>query len=43
MDVVESSRKRSSEEAGHEQDDAARGGKRPDPSSLSYFGIYHPM
>ena len=32
MDVLETSRKRSAEDAGHETDDAVRGGVQPDPA-----------
>ena len=35
MDVIETSRKRSADEAGHETDDADRGGVQPDPGSMA--------
>ena len=35
MDVIETSRKRSAEDAGHETDDADRGGVQPDPGSMA--------
>ena len=35
MDVIETSRKRSVEHAGHETDDADRGGVQPDPGSMA--------
>ena len=34
-DVIETSRKRSAEDAGHETDDADRGGVQPDPGSMA--------
>ena len=34
MDAQESSRKRRAEDAGHEADDAGRGGAQPDPESM---------
>ena len=35
MDVIETSRKRSAEDAGHETDEAVRGGGQPDPGSVA--------
>ena len=35
MGVIETSRKRSAEDAGHETDDADRGGVQPDPDSMA--------
>ena len=35
MDAVERSRKRSAEDAGHETDDAGRGGVEPDPGTTA--------
>ena len=35
MDAMETSRKRSAEDAGHETDDAGRGGVQPDPRSMA--------
>ena len=35
MDVIETSRKRSVEDAGHETDDTDRGGVQPDPTSMA--------
>ena len=35
MDVIETSRKRSADDAGHETDDADRGGVQPDPGSMA--------
>ena len=35
MGVIEMSRKRSAEDAGHETDDAGRGGVQPDPGSMA--------
>ena len=34
MDAREASRKRRAEDAGHEADDAGRGGAQPDPGSM---------
>ena len=36
MNAWEASRKRSAEDAGHEADDAGRGGAQPDPGSMIY-------
>ena len=35
MDAMETSRQRSAEDAGHEADDAGRGGVQPDPGSVA--------
>ena len=35
MDTMETSRKRSAEDAAHETDDAGRGGVQPDPVSMA--------
>ena len=35
MDVIETSKKRSAEDAGHDPDDADRGGVQPDPGSMA--------
>ena len=43
MDVVESSRKRSAGEAGHEQDDAARGDEQPDEGSAVDASMHEAM
>ena len=35
MDAIETSRKRNAEDAGHETDDAGRGGVQPDPGTMT--------
>ena len=43
MDVIETSRKRSAEDAGHETDDADRGGVQPDPGSMARDSMQEAM
>ena len=43
MDVVETSRKRNTKHAGHQQNDATRGGEQPDRGSLADAGMHEAM
>ena len=43
MDVIETSRKRSAEEVGHETDDGNRGGAQPDPGSMGDENMHEAM
>ena len=43
MDVVETSRKRDAKQAGHQQNNATRGGEQPDQGSLADAGMHEAM
>ena len=43
MDVVETSRKRNAKQAGHQQNNATRGGEQPDQGSLADAGMHVAM
>ena len=43
MGVIETSRKRSAEDAGHETEDAGRGGVQPDPGSVANDSVQEAM